>query len=365
MKNIAVIPFHKGLYNNGLFQSSNSESHHDNLMLPYRYIKEEFESLGYSINTIDLIDDYSEIDFILFFRLDFNYILKFKNLGTKLLYFAWEPEVVDKNNSINGLRKLSKYFDAIFTWNDEIIDNKIYFKINYPYYFENEIQINIPNRQEFDKKKQLVNISGNKFSMHRNELYSARWKVISFYNRHHPDEFELYGKIWPNMVVYKGSCNSKSEVYKNFKFALCFENMHNIKGYITEKIFDCFTSGIVPIYLGASNIDSYVPKNCYIAYNFKSIPDLRKYINSISLNEYQQYLKNIQLFLNEGNLKAFNANYFVEQINNYINSNNSRHKLKSNENVLKAKMFYSTIKKYPKAIFNKSYIFIKNILIKL
>lgn len=365
MKKIAIIPFHDGLDNNRLFESSDSESHHDNLMLPYKIIKEDLESLGYTVNTIDLIADYKEIDVVLFFRPDFKYLLKLKNSEAKLLYFAWEPEVVDSKNSINGLRNLSKYFDAIFTWNDDVIDNKTYFKINYPYYFENKIKINIPSCQEFEKKKQLVNISGNKFSLHKDELYSSRWKVISFYNRHYPDEFELYGKNWPSIVTYKGSCDSKSEIYKNFKFALCLENMHNIKGYVTEKIFDCFTSGIVPIYLGASNINHYIPRNCYISYNFKSVSELREHINSISLEEYQQYLKNIQLFLNEGNLRTFKADYFVEEINNYINSNNCLHNRRINENVIKVRIFYNSIKKYPKALFNKSYTLIKNILIQI
>ena len=365
MKKIAIIPFHSGLDNNRLFENAGSESHHDNLMLPYKIIKENLESLGYTVNTIDLVEDYKEIDFVLFFRPDFKYLLRLKNCEAKLLYFAWEPEVVDSKNSINGLRNLSRYFDAIFTWNDEVIDDKTYFKINYPYYFENKIKINIPSGQEFEKKKQLVNISGNKFSLHKDELYSARWKVISFYNRRYRNEFELYGKNWPKIVTYKGSCDSKCEIYQNFKFALCLENMLKIKGYITEKLFDCLTAGIVPIYLGASNIDHYVPRNCYIPYNFKSVSDLREYINSISLEEYQQYLNNIQLFLNEGDLRPFKADYFVEKIDSYIKSNSYLNKRRVNEDVIRTRIFYNSLKKYPKALFYKSYTLIKNILLQI
>ena len=36
-----------------------------------------------------------------------------------------------------------------------------------------------------------------------------------------------------------------------------------VKGYITEKIFDSFFAGVVPIYWGAENITDYVPKSLY------------------------------------------------------------------------------------------------------
>ena len=36
----------------------------------------------------------------------------------------------------------------------------------------------------------------------------------------------------------------------------------SIQGYITEKIYDCFMSGVVPIYLGCKNIDEFVKYTC-------------------------------------------------------------------------------------------------------
>ena len=57
---------------------------------------------------------------------------------------------------------------------------------------------------------------------------------------------------------YQGKCDKKAETYHKYKFAICFENMKNIKGYVTEKILDCLTAGIVPVYAGADNIEEYV-----------------------------------------------------------------------------------------------------------
>ena len=73
----------------------------------------------------------------------------------------------------------------------------------------------------------------------------------------------LLGKIEVERV-YKGKAQNKIETIKHYKFCICYENTQNIKGYITEKIFDCFAAGVVPIYWGASNIEAYIPKTCFI-----------------------------------------------------------------------------------------------------
>ena len=42
--------------------------------------------------------------------------------------------------------------------------------------------------------------------------------------------------------------------------------MSDTPGYMTEKIWDSFKAKTVPVYWGASNIEEYVPKNCFIDY---------------------------------------------------------------------------------------------------
>ena len=52
---------------------------------------------------------------------------------------------------------------------------------------------------------------------------------------------------------------------KNISFAICYENARDIPGYITEKIFDCFFAGCVPIYWGgAPNVTDHIPANTFI-----------------------------------------------------------------------------------------------------
>ena len=65
---------------------------------------------------------------------------------------------------------------------------------------------------------------------------------------------------------------NKTEVYQQYDFALCFENMA-MAGYISEKIFDAFFSGCIPIYWGASDIREYIPENCFVPTD--SFPDIQ------------------------------------------------------------------------------------------
>jgi len=65
------------------------------------------------------------------------------------------------------------------------------------------------------------------------------------------------------MKIYRGACESKYQVMAEYDFVLCLENMQ-MNGYVTEKIFDCFYSGAIPIYYGAPDIHAYIPKECMI-----------------------------------------------------------------------------------------------------
>ena len=57
-------------------------------------------------------------------------------------------------------------------------------------------------------------------------------------------------------------------------------------------------SGSVPIYLGAPNVEEYIPKDCFInAAEYSSFEELFSYVKSIDEEQYSQYQKNIRNFL--------------------------------------------------------------------
>ena len=66
-------------------------------------------------------------------------------------------------------------------------------------------------------------------------------------------EIQCPGKFNHNSDLLKKEFGDNKRAYlRNFMFCACPENV-NVKGWVTEKIFDAFASGAIPIYYGAHN----------------------------------------------------------------------------------------------------------------
>lgn len=90
---------------------------------------------------------------------------------------------------------------------------------------------------------------------------------------------DSYGRLYNNAIMAEDlGRESKLKLYEQYKFVIAFENSC-APDYVTEKFYDPLLSGAVPIYLGADNIDEFIPgDNCYI--------DVREYPNPRYLAEY-------------------------------------------------------------------------------
>ena len=173
----------------------------------------------------------------------------------------------------------------------------------------------------FDKKKYLTTVIGYKTSKHPQELYSHRIKAIKFFEKETPKDFDLYGVGWDKEKYssYKGKVDSKLETLKQYKFALCYENQHSVNGLISEKIFDSFYARSVPIFWGAENVTDYIPEDCFIdKRKYKTYDDLLDYLNSITEQQYNEYIFAIERYLNSDSFKKFQPECFAET---FLNSN--------------------------------------------
>ena len=95
------------------------------------------------------------------------------------------------------------------------------------------------------------------------------------------------------------------EVLSKYKFAICYENAE-YEGYVTEKVFDCLAVGAIPVYLGAPDIVTIVPPDCFINFRkFNGYPELHTYLSSLSDEDLKKYRQNILRFLNDAsNMKG-------------------------------------------------------------
>lgn len=223
----------------------------------------------------------------------------------KMVAFLWEPpSVIPRLYESSFLACFSK----IYTWDDSLLNEDRFFKFNYPVF--REISPDLPS---FEEKKLCTVVCSNLKSSHENELYSERRKAIDYFESCEEEGFMFYGRGWdPNQFKrYRGAVEDKVETLKQYRFTLCYENISQIQGYITEKIFDCFAAGSVPIYWGAANIADYIPKGCFIdRREFTSLKELHTFLKEMTEEEYAGHLKEITAFLQSDSAKAFSWDQF-------------------------------------------------------
>lgn len=250
-----------------------------------------------------------------------------RGMKERLVLFLWEGKAVSPSNYNFALYKK---FNYIFTWNDALVDNKKFFKFHLP--IAKDTQMHEP--VAFSQKKFLVNISINKSSSTPRELYSERRKSISYFDTHFPGQFDLFGVGWnePRRRIerllpwtvkkfksYKGKVDNKIETLKQYAFSLCYENLAEEDGYITEKIFDCLKAGTVPIYWGAENIEKYVDKDAFIdRRKFKSNRELGEFLSRMDEANYQPYIVAGQRYLQSTQFSLFGREHFADTIINIL-----------------------------------------------
>lgn len=224
----------------------------------------------------------------------------------KKILIVWEPPTVDPK-----LHTPAYYnqFDKVLTWDDSMVDGKKFVKMHY-----SNFEFPRDNVPAFEDRHLVCMFIANKQSKHPKELYSYRRRIVDHYERTNDDSFHLYGPGWEkeNLKNYKGAVSDKPKVQSNYKFSYCFENYDNNVGYITEKIFDCFKTLTIPIYMGASNICDYIPGGCFIdARKFNTIEEIDAFIKNISEAEYQKYVDNILAFSRSGAKNRFTEETFM------------------------------------------------------
>lgn len=261
---------------------------------------------AFDINNISDLSNYCgrkspnnpDLHKIIIFNPYFDHELISKLPKEKLVLFIWEPETSIPISFYND-------YSRVYTWDDSLVDNKKFFRFNYPYLMpmrENSIP--------FEEKKLCTMVVGN--------WTKERLDILGFFESNYPDELECYGRYQPeNISLWKGpisglhSGSEKISTLQKYRFCLCFENTIGLQGYITEKIFSCFAAGCVPIYWGADNIEDYIPKACFIDYrDFESHEQLYQFLSTMPSARHYEYIEAIQNYLDSGEAQIFSPAFF-------------------------------------------------------
>lgn len=318
-----------GYVDNSIFDLAH-QSNRDHSFYPFYLVRQKLIEYGYELNTVDLTHG-KQVGFTLHMN-----VQDWINTEKNYLLLLESPQVYPANGVASNLKRYRK----IFTWNDQLVNSECFVKINFP----NLISVYDPDGFE-NRSRFCCMIAGNKtlrINDNRN-LYPERVKTIRWFEKHAPQDFDLYGVDWDIFPLsyngflgqvekrifraqskffklspfpsYRGRIEKKGEILVRTRFSICFENVRDLPGYITEKIFDSFCSGCVPVYWGANNITSYIPSDCFIdRRQFRNTSDLYEFLKAMSEHEYIGYQQRIQKFLLSAQSYPFSAECFCDTV---------------------------------------------------
>lgn len=282
-----VDPPSPAYYGDKLFDTSDATLNRDDSLVPYARLRQAFRVEGKDLRTADYLMQMPVGDGISNYYslgvLD-NYKALHQRADVCLKAFViFEPPVVDPK-LYKALPELTAAFESVYVHNTigdgyslEGVDVSRLRQLYWPQPRDKVIEHYWDRTERLDR---IVVINGNHIPRKvPNELYSKRIEAmvalaplgaVDLYGRGWAkwwSRASMWLPYWKNrrtlMSIYKGACDSKYEVLSQYKFSLCFENMA-MKGYVTEKIFDCFYVGTIPLYLGATDISDLVAADAYI-----------------------------------------------------------------------------------------------------
>lgn len=349
-----IDPFSNHFLRDALFDPQKDTFGGDNILAPWVYLRNWFEQRGVKVLTADRLvrgEAGNRQNVYMSFGMweDCRALVKRADVIPSA-FFAFEGPIVEPVLYYN-LDWLQHYFKRLYSFSDSeslkpFLRRPLplhHFCIPYHSNAVNETIWNGTNR------KFLMMINGNKLPrLYWQELYTERLRAVEFFSR--TGEIDLYGigwdvppyrmgktwmpntaqrahrkllEVWdrvhPNPLlaaarkVCKGPVVSKSSTLAEYTFALCFENQI-LNGWITEKIFDCFYAGTIPIYWGAPDITNHIPAECFIDMRqFANYAELRSCLKSIRPSEIQGYRESARKFLGSEQFRPFSKEVFVER----------------------------------------------------
>lgn len=310
----------------------------DDLWYPFVYMKRFFQERGWGLATIDTepLENFDAVVFLdhpTIFNPWFRRLAREKRVPIYLVMFECPAVRPD-----NWVKRNHAAFTKVFTWHPAWVDGRKYIQVHIP--------LKLPTfapYQASQADKFCCLISSQKYSWDRQELYTERVRAIRWFERNHPDEFDLYGQRWdryyltglPSVInpvlariyeqfpglprlkkfpSWRGSVKRKHDILKQYRFCICYENS-SYPGWTTEKMLDAMFAGCVPVYLGDPEVCKIVPPNAFIDMRqFHSYDDLYRFLKGMSDAEYEAYRRAIHDFVFGQAIRPFSTEAFVDII---------------------------------------------------
>jgi hypothetical protein len=326
-----------------------------NLLFPFPALRNQLRILGFELATKDI---HAPEDSSLLIAWDDPHAVSGRKAeGALWCLVIQEPPVYAPET---WDRTWHEQFDIVFTYDRSQVDDQKYFYYRLPADTEFFSLPPVIDERTYGARTLAVTVS-NAIQRHANPIHpncthADRYRTIRWYGKNHPGDFgffsgtfeqrnfflELRGGVLLRRAlgqrafrtmaavlqrdlrrVFKGELTplGKFDAVRAYNFYYCYENTTHIPGYVSEKLFDCFYSGVVPIYWGAPDVSDLIPYRCYIDGSaFQNADDLYWYLKRMPYDEYASYLQEARRFLTSNDLEPFTVAAFVDSITAPIQS---------------------------------------------
>lgn len=337
-EHLFIDPSYRVFDKDGLFDLVDPVLNRDGQLLAFQRLRERMQHKGVTVHTADFLLEANptiarsgNAYYSLGILDNFERILRDGSARLSAFVVMEPPVVVPQLYA--ALPRLTSVFDRVYVHNthgdayslkgvDQARLHKLYWPIPYDHVVE-------PYWSKRDRMKRVVVINGSHNPRGRSrEQYSMRLDAMG--ELFASDAVDLYGMgwnrwwsrsalwwpYWRNVCaigsIYRGPCASKFEVMQNYDFCLCFENMA-MDGYITEKIFDCFYAGTIPLYMGANDLAKYVPAEAFIdCRQYASWTDMWNDVSSMPASRIESLRHAARDFL--GSAQGAKFHDFIERV---------------------------------------------------
>jgi hypothetical protein len=363
---ICVDPPTHHLLKGKLFERESNPYAGDDILAPYIAFRDRLVQAGFTVTTADAVPSRPDgkqrllVSFGVPDRTIPHTLARYRALARRSdvtlgTFVAMECPVVEPR-MYEALPEIAKLFRRVLSWSDS--------QALLPFTHRPVQMERFCWPQSFDAvsdrlwartdRKFLLMMNANKLPrLYKDELYTSRLKAVEFFHKF--GEIDLYGRNWdraptrvgktrtpyalrrlesrlwewrqrrfPNPTysavaqASRGPAKSKSDTMSQYRFALCFENSV-LRGWMTEKLFDCFFVGTVPVYWGAPDVLDWVPAETFIDMRkFRTFGDLRAFLHSLSPAEEAKYRDAARAYLASSQFDPFRRQTFAETLGRHV-----------------------------------------------
>jgi hypothetical protein len=357
---VYFVPPNHQLYGGRLFEREGNPFAGDRILAPFAAVYERLTRAGIAVDTSDALPDRPDgkLNVVIAYGMPEHQlsesVRRFRKLSTRAdvamsAFFALECPIVEPGE-YEALPLMQLRFRRVFSWSDS--ESLLPFTrlpvavehFSWPQSFDS---VHEP-LGSVGHRRFLVMMNANKLPrLYVDELYTARLRAVHFFHQY--GEIDLYGRNWDSAprrlgktrtpatirrylekaweikqrirpdplyvsaaAASRGPAVSKSETFAQYRFAICFENSI-LRGWITEKLFDCFFAGTIPIYWGAPDILDWVPAECFIDMRqFEDFADLRAFLHAMTPAQERCYRDAARAFLASDRFTPFRIATWVD-----------------------------------------------------